>query len=97
MSNLCVCRSQKGFCAPYNGTVCADWLSTGRMVFYNSSLNNPEMDPERIVWDLLDEMIDTFGDMCRVPATQLLCHYAFPDCDTSLGQSQPKPLCRYVK
>lgn len=83
-----------GFCAPYNGSVCARWLALTPLVFFDSSIPHPEQDAEARVMSIQKALPDSFSMECRERSLQLLCHRTFPDCDTSSGRPQPKPLCR---
>ncbi|XP_064626718.1 muscle, skeletal receptor tyrosine protein kinase-like isoform X2 [Lineus longissimus] len=82
-----------GFCAPYNGSMCQQYIGN-RSVFFNSSYDNPEQVHESIVKGLWEEMLSTFDMACRGPAEKMLCHYAFPDCDITRGNPVPAPICR---
>ncbi|XP_013420550.1 muscle, skeletal receptor tyrosine protein kinase [Lingula anatina] len=81
-----------GYCSNYNGTICKKYIGS-RSVFFNTSFENPEETNEKIVKGLWLEMIEPFDKLCRGPAEKMLCHYAFPDCDTSQEFDMPKPLC----
>ncbi len=78
---------------PYNGTVCKEYLGN-RPIHYNLTYPNAALVNENIVIRLLEEMVETFDELCRIPAVKLMCHYAFPDCDMSTGVPTSKPLCR---
>ncbi|XP_078657914.1 muscle, skeletal receptor tyrosine protein kinase-like isoform X18 [Branchiostoma floridae x Branchiostoma belcheri] len=86
-------QSPAGYCAPYSGRMCRRHVGS-RMVWYNSSLENPEQQNEAIVRALEIELLSTVSGMCRPVAEALLCHYAFPNCDTDTGVPRPAPLCR---
>ncbi|XP_066298162.1 muscle, skeletal receptor tyrosine protein kinase-like isoform X3 [Branchiostoma lanceolatum] len=86
-------QSPAGYCAPYSGRMCRKHVGS-RMVWYNSSLENPEQQNEAIVRALEIELLSTVSGMCRPVAEALLCHYAFPSCDTDTGEPRPAPLCR---
>ncbi|XP_078574088.1 muscle, skeletal receptor tyrosine protein kinase-like isoform X6 [Branchiostoma floridae x Branchiostoma japonicum] len=86
-------QSPAGYCAPYSGKMCRKHVGS-RMVWYNSSLENPEQQNEAIVQALEIELLSTVSSMCRPVAEALLCHYAFPYCDTDTGEPRPAPLCR---
>ena len=111
-SSLCILffSRPKGFCAPYNGTICRGYIGH-RSVFYNTTLpytpgNDPFSDDpgyrgdpaghqEAVVASLWVEMIEGLDDFCRGAAEEMLCTYAFPECDKdSWGHPRPKPLCR---
>lgn len=95
-----------GVCKPYNGTICRQQLGN-RIVYHNVTEGKPSREPnedESILRDLLAEMHDTgmfttfeggVDDYCLEPALELMCHFAFPDCQqTETGAILPMPICR---
>ena len=80
-------------CAPYNMTVCKQYLGNQR-VFFNLTYPYGAQHNENAVLGLWEEMITSLVTSCRVPAEKLLCRYAFPDCEMTDSGPQAKPLCR---
>ncbi|CAB1319135.1 unnamed protein product, partial [Coregonus sp. 'balchen'] len=68
-------------------------LRSDALVFFNSSLNDPEDTQEFLAQRAWAEL-DGLGMLCSPAAHSLLCHLSFQDCNPSdLGPS-PKPVCR---
>ncbi len=84
-----MCYRPKDYCAPYNGTVCEKYVGN-RLVYYRGYGKSND----GIVLALLKEMVATFDEFCRPAAEKLLCHYAFPDCDTTEDIPAYLPLCK---
>ena len=87
------CCRKTGYCAPYNGTICKEFLGNSE-VFFNASSPGRMEENERIVINLLAELRNTTGPFCRIPSKKFLCHYAFPDCDKRGTYPEAKPTCR---
>uniref|UniRef100_M3ZPL4 receptor protein-tyrosine kinase n=1 Tax=Xiphophorus maculatus TaxID=8083 RepID=M3ZPL4_XIPMA len=81
-----------GYCSAYRGDACRTNLRDDSLVFFNSSLSDPEGMQEYLVQSWLAELEGLSG-LCNPAALSLLCHSAFPDCNPS-GGSAPKPVCR---
>uniref|UniRef100_A0A087Y3A2 receptor protein-tyrosine kinase n=1 Tax=Poecilia formosa TaxID=48698 RepID=A0A087Y3A2_POEFO len=81
-----------GYCSAYRGDACRTNLRDDSLVFFNSSLSDPEAMQEYLVQSWLAELEGLSG-LCNPVALSLLCHSAFPDCNPS-GGSAPKPVCR---
>lgn len=79
----------------YRGDACRTVLPDDRLVFFNSSLPDPEDLQEHLVQSLWPE-VEGVGPACNPAVHSLLCHSAFPDCNPSGVGPAPKPLCRYV-
>lgn len=107
--NGSVCRDQLGFSMVYHNLTRRDdddddYVNAGNTTSsYKDDLYVNEH--ENIVLALLAEMHEaevfmtkegTLDTYCLVPAQELLCHFAFPDCQqTELGLMPfPLPLCR---
>uniref|UniRef100_A0A3P8Y9C5 receptor protein-tyrosine kinase n=1 Tax=Esox lucius TaxID=8010 RepID=A0A3P8Y9C5_ESOLU len=85
-------KGSSGYCNTYRGDVCR-MQRTNALVFFNSSLNNPEDMQEFLVQSAWAEL-GGLSALCRPAAHSLLCHHSFQDCNPSgLGPS-PKPVCR---
>ncbi|EDW08468.2 tyrosine-protein kinase transmembrane receptor Ror2 [Drosophila mojavensis] len=84
-------REEKGYCAPYNGKVCKQFI-TGP-VWY--SLEDPSggWRNEQITTALWDELIMDLSGLCREAAEKMLCAYAFPRCHVENGKAIKAPLC----
>ncbi|KAM4719708.1 muscle, skeletal receptor tyrosine-protein kinase [Anableps anableps] len=85
-------RGITGYCSAYRGDVCRTNLQDNSLVFFNSSLSDPEEMQEYLVQSWWAELEGLSG-LCSPAARSLLCHSAFPDCNPS-GGSAPKPVCR---
>lgn len=75
--------------------MCRTSLSDDRLVFFNSSLPDPEDLQEYLVQTFWPEL-EGLGSACHPAVRSLLCHSAFPDCNPSGIGPAPKPVCRYV-
>uniref|UniRef100_A0A3Q2QBR9 receptor protein-tyrosine kinase n=1 Tax=Fundulus heteroclitus TaxID=8078 RepID=A0A3Q2QBR9_FUNHE len=82
-----------GYCSAYRGDVCRSNLQENSLVFFNSSLLDPEEMQEYLVHSWWTELEGLSG-LCSPAALSLLCHSAFPDCNPSGVGSTPKPVCR---
>uniref|UniRef100_A0A3B3ZFT1 receptor protein-tyrosine kinase n=1 Tax=Periophthalmus magnuspinnatus TaxID=409849 RepID=A0A3B3ZFT1_9GOBI len=82
-----------GYCSAYRGDACRGILRDDSLVFFNSSLSDPEDMQEYLVqssWNNLEGLSST----CAPAVRSLLCHSAFPDCNPSGLGPAPKPVCR---
>ncbi|EDW59974.2 tyrosine-protein kinase transmembrane receptor Ror2 [Drosophila virilis] len=84
-------REEKGYCAPYNGKVCKQFISGP--VWY--SLEDPTggWHNEQITTALWEELIVDLTGLCREAAEKMLCAYAFPRCHVENGRTIKAPLC----
>uniref|UniRef100_A0A3B3DVC6 receptor protein-tyrosine kinase n=1 Tax=Oryzias melastigma TaxID=30732 RepID=A0A3B3DVC6_ORYME len=86
-------KSSSGYCSAYRGDVCRTVLRDDFLVFFNSSLSDPEDMQEYLVRSWWTEL-EGLGALCSPALLSLLCHSSFPNCNPSgLGPS-PKPVCR---
>lgn len=76
----------QGFCGPYNGKICKKYVDNTKNVWYN---NSGGYENEEITSKLWQEILITYEEPCRSAAENLLCTYAFPECNVD----QPLPLC----
>ena len=87
-------RAMKGYCAPYNGAVCRNYIVGRGLVWFNISQDNAGgWRNEEITAAIKDELIDSLAEPCRSAAEAMLCHYAFPDCSIKEGEAAGLPLC----
>ncbi|XP_059469753.1 tyrosine-protein kinase transmembrane receptor Ror2-like [Neocloeon triangulifer] len=85
----------RGYCAPYNGKICKNYLHGSGLVWFNISHDNSGgWLNEQITTGLWDEMIDNLKEPCRSAAEKLLCTYAFPQCQIHEGYPVGLPLCQ---
>ena len=78
----------RGYCAPYNGAVCRNYIRGRGLVWFNISQDNAGgWRNEEITTAIKTELIDTLQSPCRDAAEALLCHYAFPDCSIKDGEA----------
>ncbi|KAM6902973.1 LOW QUALITY PROTEIN: muscle, skeletal receptor tyrosine-protein kinase [Xenentodon cancila] len=82
-----------GYCSAYRGDVCRTILQEDLLVFFNSSLPDPEDMQEYLVQSWWAELEDLSGP-CSPAVRSLLCHSSFPDCNPSGLGPAPKPVCR---
>lgn len=75
--------------------MCRTILPDDRLVFFNSSLLDPEDLQEYLVQTFWPEL-EGLSSACHPAVRSLLCHSAFPDCNPSGIGPAPKPICRYV-
>lgn len=88
-------KGSAGYCSMYRGEVCRGLLQRSALVFFNSSLPEPEQAQEFLArggWAELDRT----SPLCQPAARSLLCHSAFLDCSPSGLGPAPKPVCRYT-
>ncbi|XP_056635253.1 tyrosine-protein kinase transmembrane receptor Ror2 [Diorhabda carinulata] len=78
--------STEGYCGSYHGNICKNYILNTKQVWYN---NSGGYENELITTALWDELILPLEEPCRSAAEELLCFYAFPDCNVS----KPLPLC----
>ncbi|XP_068190969.1 muscle, skeletal receptor tyrosine-protein kinase [Antennarius striatus] len=86
-------KSVTGYCSAYRGDVCRTVLQDDLLVFFNSSLSDPEEMQEYLVqswWTELEEL----SLLCSPAVRSLLCHSSFPDCNPSGLGPAAKPVCR---
>jgi len=85
----------KGYCAPYNGHVCRNYIHGRGLVWFNISQDNAGgWRNEEITMAIKEELIDNLEEPCKAAAEALLCHYAFPDCVIQSGDASGLPLCQ---
>ena len=92
----CLLRLYKGaggYCSAYRGDVCRSVLPHDLLVFFNSSLSDPEDTQEYLVQSWWAEL-EAVGALCSPAVRSLLCHASFPDCNPSGLGPAPKPVCR---
>ncbi|XP_071207662.1 muscle, skeletal receptor tyrosine-protein kinase [Salvelinus alpinus] len=86
-------KGSAGYCGAYRGNVCRDMLRSDALVFFNSSLNDPE-DTQEFMAQSAWADLDRLGMLCSPAAHSLLCHLSFQDCIPSGLGPAPKPICR---
>ncbi|KAJ8007506.1 hypothetical protein DPEC_G00118200 [Dallia pectoralis] len=86
-------KGSSGYCSEYRGDVCRGVLQTSTLVFFNSSLNNPEDMQEFLAQSTWAEL-DGLSALCSPAALSLLCHLSFQGCNPSGLGPAPKPVCR---
>uniref|UniRef100_A0A7N8XK46 receptor protein-tyrosine kinase n=1 Tax=Mastacembelus armatus TaxID=205130 RepID=A0A7N8XK46_9TELE len=82
-----------GYCSAYRGDVCRAILRDDSLVFFNSSLSDPEDMQEYLVQSWWAEL-EGLSVLCSPAIRSLLCHSSFPDCNPSGLGPAPKPVCR---
>uniref|UniRef100_UPI0037E8BE2E muscle, skeletal receptor tyrosine-protein kinase n=1 Tax=Semicossyphus pulcher TaxID=241346 RepID=UPI0037E8BE2E len=82
-----------GYCSAYRGDVCRSILQEDLLVFFNSSLSDPEDMQEYLVQSWWTEL-EGLSMLCSPAVRSLLCHSSFPDCNPSGLGPAPKPVCR---
>ncbi|XP_058473273.1 muscle, skeletal receptor tyrosine-protein kinase [Solea solea] len=82
-----------GYCSAYRGDVCRTILRDDSLVFFNTSLSDPEDMQEYLVQSWSAEL-EGLSALCGPALHSLLCHHAFPDCNPSGLGPAPKPVCR---
>lgn len=82
-----------GYCSAYRGDVCRTILRDDLLVFFNSSLSDPEDMQEYLVQSWWAEM-EGLSVLCSPAVRSLLCHSSFPECNPSGLGPAPKPVCR---
>ncbi|XP_049459626.1 muscle, skeletal receptor tyrosine-protein kinase [Epinephelus fuscoguttatus] len=82
-----------GYCSAYRGDVCRTILRDDLLVFFNSSLSDPEDMQEYLVQSWWTEL-EGLSVLCSPAVRSLLCHSSFPDCNPSGLGPAPKPVCR---
>ncbi|XP_058268314.1 muscle, skeletal receptor tyrosine-protein kinase isoform X2 [Hemibagrus wyckioides] len=86
-------KGSAGYCSMYRGEVCRGLLRQSALVFFNSSLPEPEQAQEFLAHGGWAELEGT-SSLCQPAARSLLCHAAFLDCSPSGLGPTPKPVCR---
>lgn len=86
-------KGVSGYCSAYRGDVCHGALRDDLLVFFNSSLSDPEDAQEYLVQSWWAEL-ETLSALCSPALRSLLCHASFPDCNPSGAGPAPKPVCR---
>ncbi|XP_038838595.1 muscle, skeletal receptor tyrosine protein kinase-like [Salvelinus namaycush] len=86
-------KGSAGYCGAYRGNVCRSMLRSDALVFFNSSLNDPE-DTQEFMAQSAWADLDRLGMLCSPAAHSLLCHLSFQDCIPSGLGPAPKPICR---
>ncbi|XP_061732998.1 muscle, skeletal receptor tyrosine-protein kinase [Nerophis ophidion] len=82
-----------GFCSAYRGDVCRSVLREDSLVFFNTSVSDPEDMQEYLVQSWWTEL-GGLSLLCGPAVRSLLCHTTFPDCNPSGLGPAPKPVCR---
>ncbi|XP_077353469.1 muscle, skeletal receptor tyrosine-protein kinase [Festucalex cinctus] len=82
-----------GFCSAYRGDVCRAILREDSLVFFNTSISDPEDMQEYLIQSWWTEL-EGLGKLCGPAVRSLLCHTSFPDCNPSGLGPAPKPVCR---
>ncbi|KAM9735091.1 muscle, skeletal receptor tyrosine-protein kinase [Menidia menidia] len=82
-----------GYCSAYRGDICRNVLRDDSLVFFNSSLSDPEEMQEYLVQSWWAELEGLSG-LCSPAIRSLLCHSSFPNCNPSGLGPAPKPVCR---
>ena len=76
----------RGYCAPYNGAVCRNFILGRGLVWFNISQDNAGgWRNEEITAAIKEELVNKLAEPCRSAAEAMLCHYAFPDCSIKAG------------
>lgn len=88
-------KGSAGYCSMYRGEVCRGLLQRSALVFFNSSLPDPEQAQEFLAHGGWAELEGT-SSLCQPAARSLLCHAVFQDCSPSGLGPTPKPVCRYT-
>lgn len=86
-------KGAAGYCSAYRGDMCRTVLQDDLLVFFNSSLSDPEDMQEYLVQTWWTEL-EGLGALCSPAVRSLLCHSSFPDCNPSGFGPAPKPVCR---
>ena len=61
----------KGYCAPYNGNVCRNYINGRGLVWFNISQDNAGgWRNEEITMAIMDELINTLEQPCRSAAEE---------------------------
>ncbi|CAJ1071253.1 muscle%2C skeletal receptor tyrosine-protein kinase [Xyrichtys novacula] len=82
-----------GYCSAYRGDVCRGILQDDLLVFFNTSLSDPEDMQEYMVQSWWTEL-EGLSMLCSPAARSLICHSSFSDCKLSGLGPAPKPVCR---
>uniref|UniRef100_A0A673A8S2 receptor protein-tyrosine kinase n=1 Tax=Sphaeramia orbicularis TaxID=375764 RepID=A0A673A8S2_9TELE len=77
----------------YRGDVCRSILQDDSLVFFNSTLSDPEDMQEYLVQSWWADL-EGLSMLCSPAVRSLLCHTSFPDCNPSGLGPAPKPVCR---
>ncbi|KAF3848895.1 hypothetical protein F7725_015392 [Dissostichus mawsoni] len=83
-------QGRRGYCSAYRGDVCRNILQDDLLVFFNSSLSDPEDMQEYLVQSWWTEL-EGLSVLCSPAVRSLLCHSSFPDCNPSGLGPAPKP------
>lgn len=86
-------RGISGYCSAYRGDVCRTILRDDSLVFFNTSLSDPEDMQEYLVQSWWAEL-EGLSMVCSPALRSLICHTSFPDCNPSGLGPAPKPVCR---
>ncbi|XP_062291107.1 muscle, skeletal receptor tyrosine-protein kinase [Scomber scombrus] len=86
-------RLYQGYCSAYRGDVCRTILRDDSLVFFNTSLPDPEGTQEYLVQSWWKEL-EGISMLCSSEVRSLICHTSFPDCNLSGLGPAPKPVCR---
>ncbi|XP_053196527.1 muscle, skeletal receptor tyrosine-protein kinase [Scomber japonicus] len=86
-------RLYQGYCSAYRGDVCRTILRDDSLVFFNTSLPDPEGTQEYLVQSWWTEL-EGLSMLCSSEVRSLICHTSFPDCNLSGLGPAPKPVCR---
>lgn len=86
-------KGVSGYCSAYRGDVCRNILRDDSLVFFNTSLSDPEDMQEYLVQSWSAD-VEELGVLCGPAVRSLLCHTSFPDCNPSGLGPTPKPVCR---
>lgn len=86
-------KGAAGYCSAYRGDVCRSVLQDDSLVFFNTSLSDPEDTQEYLVQSWWAEL-EGLSPLCSPVVRSLLCHTSFPDCNPSGLGPAPKPVCR---
>ncbi|XP_053739336.1 muscle, skeletal receptor tyrosine-protein kinase [Synchiropus splendidus] len=86
-------KGAAGYCSAYRGDVCRSVLQDDSLVFFNTSLSDPEDTQEYLVQSWWTEL-EGLSALCSPVVRSLLCHTSFPDCNPSGLGPAPKPVCR---
>ena len=84
----------KGYCAPYNGQICKQFLQGRGLVWFNISQDSSGgWLNEQVTQNIYDDLVQKLEEPCKSAAESLLCKYAFPDCVLNEGVAVGLPIC----